>query len=124
MSTSPVFLSHRDSVKAKFSRHVFEYCPKTTIGHDVWIGFGAKIRSGVKIGNGAVVGMGAVVTRDVEPYMVVAGNPARVVSQRFSNAVAAALNASAWWDMNDADLKANAALFTDPEMFLNSRGLL
>ena len=96
----------------------------TTIGHDVWIGFGARIRSGVKIGHGAVVGMGAVVTRDVESYTIVAGNPARVVSRRFSKDVADALEASAWWDMNDADLRASAELFTEPEAFLKSRGLL
>ena len=71
-----------------------------------------------------VAGMGAVVTRDVESYTIVAGNLARVVSRRFSKDVADALEASAWWDMNDADLRASAELFTEPEAFLKSRGLL
>lgn len=55
-----------------------------TIGHDVWIGMGAKILSGVTVGNGAVIGAGAVVTRDVPPYGIVVGNPARLVKWRFA----------------------------------------
>ena len=124
VSTSPVFLSHKDSVQAKFARHQYQDCPKTIIGHDVWIGYGAFIKSGVRIGNGAVVGMGAVVTRDVEPYTVVGGNPARKISERFPKDIADALTASEWWLMSDAELKESSALFTDVELFLKSRNLL
>jgi acetyltransferase-like isoleucine patch superfamily enzyme len=56
-----------------------------TIGNDVWIGSGATIMSGVTIGDGAAVGTGAVVTSDVEPYAIVAGNPARLIRKRFSD---------------------------------------
>ena len=56
VSTSPVFLSHKDSVKAKFARHDFLDFPRTRIGADVWIGQGAKIRAGVSVGTGAVNG--------------------------------------------------------------------
>lgn len=52
------------------------------IGNDVWVGFGAQILSGVRVGDGAVVAAGAVVTKDVEPYSIVAGVPAKVISQR------------------------------------------
>ena len=52
------------------------------IGNDVWIGFGAQIMAGVKIGDGAVIGAGSIVTKDVEPYKVVAGVPARVIKER------------------------------------------
>lgn len=68
------------------------------IGHDVWLGSGCMILSGVTLGHGAVVAARAVVTRDVPPYAIVAGNPARVVRHRFPPEVAEALVASAWWD--------------------------
>lgn len=68
------------------------------IGHDVWLGSGCMILSGVTVGHGAVVAARAVVTRDVPPYAVVAGNPARVVRHRFPAEVAEVLVATAWWD--------------------------
>lgn len=68
------------------------------IGNDVWIGYEALILSGVRVGNGAVVGARSVVTRDVEPYSIVAGNPARHVRFRFDEATVKALEAIAWWD--------------------------
>lgn len=68
------------------------------IGHDVWIGQGAVIMPGVWIGTGAVVGAGAIVTKDVAPYQIVAGVPAKPIGQRFSDDVAAKLLAIAWWD--------------------------
>lgn len=70
----------------------------THIGSDVWIGHGAIILSGVRIGNGAVVAAGAVVSRSVEDYAIVAGNPARVVRKRFDPEQIAALLEIAWWD--------------------------
>lgn len=68
------------------------------IGHDTWIGHGVTILPGVSIGNGAVVGSGAVVTKDVAPYTVVTGIPARVQRRRFPVAIAERLDALAWWD--------------------------
>jgi len=121
VSTSPVFLSHRDSVKAKFSRHEYEQMLRTVIGNDVWIGYGAKIRAGVTIGHGAVVGMGSVVTRDVPPYTIVAGNPAREIRKRFAPKVCMGLLKTEWWALSDEKLKEAAQLFQDPEEFLRGR---
>lgn len=70
----------------------------TAVGHDVWFGYQSLVMPGVTIGPGAVIGTRAVVTRDVPPYAVVAGNPARVVRHRFDAATVARLLALAWWD--------------------------
>lgn len=69
-----------------------------TIGHDVWIGRHVQIARGVTIGSGAIVAAGAVVTRDVAPYMMVGGVPAKPLRPRFADGIGEALLASAWWD--------------------------
>lgn len=71
-----------------------------TIGSDVWIGHGATILGGVSIGHGAVVGAGSVVTRDVQPYSGVAGNPAQVKNMRFSDPDVATLLDLRWWELS------------------------
>ncbi len=76
-----------------------------TIGHDVWIGHGAIILPGRSIGTGAVVAAGAVVTKDVAPYMIVAGVPAKPVRRRFPEKVADALQELAWWDWDHEKLR-------------------
>ncbi|WP_018388606.1 DapH/DapD/GlmU-related protein [Ancylobacter sp. FA202] len=76
------------------------------IGHDVWIGHGAIVLPGRSIGDGAVIAAGAVVTKDVAPYTIVAGVPARPVRERFPPAVAERLQALAWWDWDHARLRA------------------
>ena len=75
------------------------------IGHDVWIGHGAIVLPGRRIGNGAVVAAGAIVTRDVPPYTIVAGNPARPVRRRFSDEIAGRLARLAWWDWDHESLR-------------------
>ena len=77
-----------------------------TIGHDVWIGHGTTVTAGVTVGTGAVIGAGAVVTKDVEPYMVMGGVPARPIKRRFTEAQADALMQIAPWDWDHAQIKA------------------
>lgn len=74
------------------------------IGHDVWIGHGAVIMPGVTIGNGAVIGANAVVTRDVEPFEIVAGTPAKRLRMRFAAEIIKRIEALAWWDWQEARL--------------------
>lgn len=76
-----------------------------TIGHDVWIGHGAIVLAGRSIGTGAVVAGGAVVTKDVAPYTIVAGNPARPIRRRFSEAIAERIEQLAWWDWDHERLR-------------------
>lgn len=74
---------------------------------DVWVGHNSVILPGCKfIGRGAVIGAGSIVTRDVAPYSIVAGNPARVLRSRFSEPVIAAIEASQWWRLSPAELRA------------------
>ena len=94
------------------------------IGHDVWVGRGATIMPGVKVGHGAVVAAGAVVTRDVAPYAIVAGVPARFLKWRFEPKIGERIIALAWWDWQHdrlaqalADMQALGA-----EAFLDKHG--
>ncbi|MBC2772178.1 CatB-related O-acetyltransferase [Rhizobium sp. AQ_MP] len=70
----------------------------TILGHDVWMGHGATVMPGVSIGHGAIVGAGSVVARDVPPYAIVGGNPARLIRMRFTDEQIADLLTLAWWD--------------------------
>lgn len=78
---------------------------RASIGHDTWIGHNAQVKPGITIGHGAIVASGAVVTKDVPPYMIVAGLPAEPMRARFSGQVADRLIALAWWDWDHARLR-------------------
>lgn len=113
------------------AQHRFTYCPeyyeasatrdaaffadrrgaKVTIGNDCWIGHAAIILPGVTVGDGAVIAAGAVVSRDVAPYTIVGGVPARAIRRRFSEDIAARLARIAWWDWPDDALFARLNAF-------------
>jgi phosphonate metabolism protein (transferase hexapeptide repeat family) len=97
---------------------------RTVIGHDTWLGHDAQVRPEVTIGHGAVVAGGAIVTRDVAPYMIVAGIPAKPLRRRFSESIAARMEELAWWDWPHDRLHASLKDFqTLPaEAFLEKYG--
>jgi len=115
---SPVFYKGRDSVRKKFSQFELSKPSITTIGHDVWIGRSAIIMSGITIGNGAVIGAGSVVTKDVPAYAIFGGNPATLIRYRFSTELAAALEATRWWLLDDANLEYLSQYIRQPDKFL------
>lgn len=88
-----------------------------TIGNDVWIGSGVKILNGVKIGDGAIVATGAVVTKDVEPYTIVGGVPAKKIGQRFSDDEIDFLLKNKWWNKDFEWIKNNAKVFENIEEY-------
>ncbi len=92
----------------------------TVIGNDVYIGVGAVVLSGVTVGDGAVIGAGAVVTKSVDPYAIVAGNPARPVRYRFDEPTRQRLLALQWWDWDDEKIRRMLPWFMgDVDEFLN-----
>jgi acetyltransferase-like isoleucine patch superfamily enzyme len=77
------------------------------IGNDVWIGMGSKIMSGVIIGDGAVIAANSVVTKNIEPYTIVGGNPAKFIKKRFNNETIELLLNIKWWNWDDSKINNN-----------------
>ncbi|HFE38954.1 MAG TPA: CatB-related O-acetyltransferase [Gammaproteobacteria bacterium] len=119
VSMSPVFSGGRNILGKNFSNHKQKPTEKTMIGNDVWIGYAAIIKSGVSIGDGAVIGMGSVVTKNVPPYSVWAGNPARQIKQRFDDKTITRLLASQWWALPDERIAEISDQFHDVDAFLD-----
>ncbi len=92
------------------------------IGHDIWIGHKAIILPGVTIGNGAVVAAGAVVTKDVAPYTVVAGSPAKSIRNRFPKAIWLAVEEIGWWNWSHEVIKERLQYFYDIRAFIQRYG--
>ncbi|WP_026791661.1 type B chloramphenicol O-acetyltransferase [Pleomorphomonas oryzae] len=88
----------------------------TVIGNDVWIGSEAIIMPGITVGDGAVIGTRALVTRDVEPYTIVGGNPAKPIRRRFSEAEIALLLDMKWWEWGDEALAGAMPLLTSDDI--------
>lgn len=118
LSTSPVFYKGRDSIKTKISEFEFNNKVTTIIGNDVWIGEGCFIKQGVIVGDGSIVGMGSVVTKDVEPYAIVVGNPAKLIKYRFSIEIIAKLENLKWWDLDEELLRKKSSKVTNIDAFL------
>lgn len=125
ISTSPVFYSCRNQCGKTFAKEQLFNEELTIggrscqIGNDVWIGCSVTIMGGVTIGDGAIVAAGSLVNRDVPPYAVVGGVPAKVIRYRYpANRIEHLLELQ-WWNKTDEWLEANAHLFSDEESFFN-----
>ena len=113
ISTHPVFFSSRKqtgSTAFTDTNHIDEL-PQVQIGNDVWIGTGAIVLDGRKVGHGAVVGAGALVTKDVAPYAIVGGVPAKVIRMRYDALTVQKLLDMRWWDWPVVKLKALSSSF-------------
>ena len=96
-STGPWNIPECNQVKFENHKPVF-------IGNDVWIGLNAIIMDGVTIGDGAVIGAGAVVTKDIPPYAIAVGVPAKIIKYRFDENTIKRIQAVQWWNLPEADL--------------------
>lgn len=135
VSTHPVFFSNRKYCGKNYCKNPSfqetSYADENEkyivdIGNDVWIGQRVLLLNGVKIGDGAIVAAGAVVTKDVPPYAVVAGVPAKVVKYRFEDSQIEKLLRIKWWEWDEKRIVQNAPPFSDVEDFLckNTIGIL
>ena len=105
-----------------FQKYVYvdEDCKYLTkIGNDVWIGNNVTLFDGVEIGDGAIIGTGAVVTKNIEPYAIVGGIPAKLIRYRFTNSQIEQLLEIKWWNKDVKWIKENKDLFLDIDLLLN-----
>jgi virginiamycin A acetyltransferase len=106
-STYPFYIFGNEWEKVTPQAEELPYKGDTVIGNDVWIGYEAVIMPGVKVGDGAIIAAKSVVVGDVLPYMVVGGNPAKSIRQRFEDEVVQALIKIAWWDWDAEKITRN-----------------
>lgn len=114
VSTHPAFYSTRNQAGTSFAdRDYFVEKIPITIGNDVWIGANVMITDGVRIGDGAIIAAGAIVTKDVPPYMIAGGIPAKPIRARFPAEEVSRLQSLAWWNKDEAWIRENFQAFHD-----------
>jgi acetyltransferase-like isoleucine patch superfamily enzyme len=124
VSTHPSFYSNNKIFKCFADSVSFKEYRPTIVGNDVWIGSNVMIFGGVKIGDGAILAGGAIITKDVEPYTIVGGNPAKLIKHRFDADVVKKLLDFKWWDKDLSWIQQNYNVFNDTEAFLKFIGNL
>lgn len=123
VSTHPAFFSNKKQAgftyvnitKVVEKKKVIGSEYAVVVGNDVWIGADVMVLAGVTIGDGAVIAAGAVVTKDVPPYAIVGGVPAKLIRMRFSDENISFLKSLRWWERDESWIKAHAELFEDIE---------
>ena len=112
LSTSPEFYTPKSSTGHSYVNAILfqEFLP-ITIGNDVWIGANVYIKHGIKIGDGAIIAAGAVVVKDIPPYSIYGGVPAKEIKKRFNNEVIEILANVKWWNWDDDKIKDSLSLF-------------
>lgn len=117
LSTSPVFTEAANhSIGSFTTENLFNPFKEVKIGNDVWIGREVIIKGGVEIGDGAVIGAKSLVTKNVEPYSIVAGIPAKVIRMRFSQEVVDFLVKNKWWELEVDKLVLNIKIFQKEDL--------
>ncbi|MFA4995831.1 MAG: CatB-related O-acetyltransferase [Patescibacteria group bacterium] len=121
VSTHPIFYSTKKQCGLSFAENDhFEESKLIIIGNDVWIGANSIVLDGVTIGDGAIIGAGAVVTKDVPPYAIMGGVPAKLIRYRFSNKDIEFLLKNKWWNKDITWLKENYSSTYDIKNFKRS----
>ena len=115
VSTFPFYTLEGWNMKAPKAEDM-PYKGDTIIGNDVWIGQNAVILPGVHIGDGVIIGANSIVGRDVDPYTIVAGNPARVIRKRFDDELIALMEKIKWWDMDIDTINGLIPLLTSSDL--------
>lgn len=119
VSASPAFENVGGSlIRKRFVKFDVPTPKHTTIGSDVWIGHGAIIKAGITIGHGTAIGAGSVVKKDVPPYAIVAGVPAKLIRYRFDNETVSQLLATNWWTLSDDEIQLLAEYIKSPSEFI------
>lgn len=119
VSTSPVFYRVGGGTGVHLGNLEIEKVKRTIIGNDVWIGTRVIVMQGLTIGNGAVIGAGSVVTKDVPPYAIVVGAPAKIIKYRFDDETINKLQRIKWWNLPDSKLKEYSRFMNNVSIFVD-----